>query len=317
MPSPPSFPSDLKRLLAAELPAARLLDAQVIGEGWNATAWRLPDPSGDWTIRVPRLDDALPEMEGQTCLGPRLNALGFPVPEGWRLLRRHDGSVAAGLYRYVDGAPSNARGLRQRRALARQIASFLSKLHALAPAIGRECGAQEVRPWQDHFGPMVDRHASTLSPRSEAWIRGVAAEVEAASADGHPMRLTHADLQPAHLIVDEAGVIQAVLDFEGPCVTDPAMDFSRLLQFWGAGFVRMVLRDYRGEVNDDFLVRARGYNDLELIHTMHTAVTRDSQEWRHWAPWARRQIATRAGGATRVARVGAAIRRSGDQTPAL
>jgi thiamine kinase-like enzyme len=239
-------------------------------------------------------------MEGQTCLGPKLHALGFPVPDGWRLLRYEDGSIAAGAYRYVEGATSQARGLRERRALAGQIATFLTNLHALDPAIGRACGAQEVRPFEDHFGPMVERYASTLQPRSEAWVRSVAARLESASAVGHPMRLTHADLQPVHLVVNADGVIQAVLDFEGPCVTDPAMDFSRLLQFWGRGFVRMVMRDYRGEVDEHLVTRARCYNDLELVHTIHTALTRESEDWRHWAPWARRQIAIRAGAATRA-----------------
>lgn len=244
-------------------------------------------------------------MEGQTCLGPKLHALGFPVPEGWRLLRHEDGSIAAGAYRYVRGETSQAHGLRERRALARQIATFLTDLHALNPAIGRDCGAQEVRPWQDHFGAMVERYASTLAPRSEEWVRGVASRLEAASALGHPMRLTHADLQPAHLVVNANGEIQAVLDFEGPWVTDPAMDFSRLLQFWGEGFVRMV-RDYRRVLDDRVLTRARCYNDLELVHTMHSALTRESDEWRHWALWTRRQIAVRAGAATRAARSGAA-----------
>lgn len=300
MPSPPSLTPALLELIARDLPASRPAEAEVIGQGWNATAWRLPDPAGDWALRVPRLADALPEMEGQTCLGPKLHALGFPVPEGWRLLRDTDGAIAAGAYRYVGGATSTARGLRERRHLARQIAAFLTELHALDPAIGRECGAQEVHPLADHFGPMVDRYASTLAPRSAAWILGVAADLERASADGHPMRLTHADLQPVHLVVDGEGVIQAVLDFEGPCVTDPAMDFSRLLQFWGAGFVRMVLRDYRGDVDAHLIERARCYNDLELVHTIHTALARESDEWRHWAPWARRQIAIRAGAATRA-----------------
>ena len=272
----------------------------MIGDGWNATAWRLPDLSGDWTLRVPRVDDALPEMEGQNCLGPKLNALGFPVPVGWRLLRDDDGSIAAGVYRYVDGQSSRARGLRERRALARQIAAFLTRLHEVDPTIGRGCGAQEVRPLRDHFGPKAERHLPSLPPRSARWLRGVLERLEAASAGGHPMRLTHADLKPAHLIVDEAGTIRAVLDFEGPCITDPAMDFSRLLQFWGAGFVRMVLRDYRGAADPTLVDRARCYNDLELVHTLHTALTRESGEWRHFAPWARRRIAARAAAATRT-----------------
>jgi aminoglycoside phosphotransferase (APT) family kinase protein len=274
----------------------------VIGEGWNAIAWRVPDPSGDWALRVPRIADALPEMAGQTCLGPKLHALGFPVPEGWRLLRDSAGAIAAGVYRYVAGEPSAARGLRERRALAREIGRFLTDLHAVDPDLGRDCGAQEVRPLTDHFGPMVERWAPTLPPKSEAWVRGVLEELKGASVGGHPMRLTHADLQPAHLVVDAGGLIRAVLDFEGPCVTDPAMDFSRLLQFWGPGFARMVLRDYEPDADEQLLVRARCYDHLELVHTIHTALTRDSEEWRHWAPWARERIARRAAAATRAAR---------------
>ncbi len=274
----------------------------VIGEGWNATAWRVPADGADWVLRVPRVPEAVPELEGQTCLGPKLADLGFPVPTGWRLLRDATGRILAGLYRYADGAPADARGLTERRALALQIARFLTDLHAVDPALGLDCGAQEVRPLADHFGPMVERWAPTLRPRSEAWVRGVLEQLEAASAGGHAMRLTHADIQPAHLIVDEQGTIRAVLDFEGPCVTDPAMDFSRLFQFWGAGFARMVLRAYGGAADEHLLTRARCYNDLELVHTLHTALTRESDEWRHWASWARARIARRAAGATRAAR---------------
>jgi aminoglycoside phosphotransferase (APT) family kinase protein len=277
----------------------------VIGDGWNAIAWRLPDRSGDWTLRVPRLEDALPEMEAQNCLGPKLHAPGFPVPEGWRLLRDSDGRIAAGLYRYVDGERSRAKGLREHRELARQIAAFLTALHALDPEIARSCGSQVVEPWVIHFRPMVERHAAGLAPRSRAWIQSIADRLAVASEVGHPMRLTHADLKPEHLIVDAAGMVRAVLDFEGPCVTDPAMDFARVIQFWGEGFTRMVLRDYRGAPDDDLLlVRARCYYHLELIHTLHTALERESDEWRKWAPWARRQIAVRAAAATRRARSG-------------
>jgi len=273
----------------------------VIGDGWNAVAWRLPDSTGDWTLRVPRLDDALPEMEGQTCLGPKLHALGFPVPEGWQLIRGSDGQVAAGAYRHVDGHLSDARGLRERHHLARQLAAFLSDLHALDPEIARECGAQEVRPWGDHFGPMVERWSPTLAPRSQAWLRGVADALDVATAHGHPMRLTHADLKPEHLVVGPDGVIRAVLDFEGPCITDPAMDFARVIRYWGEPFARMVVRYYEGADDPGLLIRARGYDHVEPVHTLHTALTRESDEWRKWAPWARRQIAYRAAGATRAA----------------
>jgi hypothetical protein len=45
-------------------------------------------------------------MERQACLGPRLLALGLPVPDSWRLLHDAEGRTIACAYRFVDAAPA-------------------------------------------------------------------------------------------------------------------------------------------------------------------------------------------------------------------
>lgn len=295
----PGIPDELRTLVASVVPGARFDDAQVIGEGWNATAWRVPSADGDQVLRIPKLDEARGEMERQSCLGPKLHELGLPVPMEWELLRDARGRVVGGLYRYTEGTLSDARGARERRVLALQVARFLSTLHEVDVSIALGCGARELAdPWHEVYEPMIARRASVLPRRSAAWVRLVGERLASSSRELPGAVLVHADLKPEHLVVDEEGALRAVLDFEGPLIGDPALDFARLIQYWGAGFTRVVYGAYRGALDEALAVRARCYFDLEVLRTVDVALERGG-EWLRWASWGQRRIAARAAAATR------------------
>lgn len=282
--------------LRADLPDADPSRARVVGRGWDVIAWRVPAPDSDWLVRVPRLAEARPTIEAQHRLAAALEGTGVPMPREPRLLRGADGEVVAGLYRYVDGEVARVSGRAARGRLATSIAEFLSTLHALDPAIGLRCGATPSILWRDVYQPMIERCAGSLGTATEAWVRAMGARLEQASGTMPPLTLLHADLKPEHVLIDGEQRILAVLDFEGMQVSDPARDFSRLIQNWDPAFASMVLQQYRGSVDEGFLVRAQCYRDFDALEAVDTSIRRG---WSEWLPRARRDLAARAAAATR------------------
>lgn len=285
--------------LRIDLPEASAAHATVVGRGWDVVAWRVPAPDGDWLLRVPRIPEAIPTIEGQHRLAEALRGKGVPLPREPRLLRGPSGEVVAGLYRYVDGREARVRGRAARRQLAAAIAEVVSKLHALGPSVGIACGAVPYVPWDDSFQPMIERCAPLLSPATEAWVREVGARLAEASRTIPPLTLVHADLKPAHVLLDADGDILALLDFESARVSDPAVEFSRLIQNWDEAFASMVLRLYRGPVDEGFMARAQCYCALDPLEGLDISIRRG---WPEWPPIVRRSLAARAGAATRQRR---------------
>lgn len=293
------LPSAVIDALQADLPDVDATHATVAGRGWDVLAWRVPAADGDWLLRVPRLAEAIPTIEGQHRLAEALRGTGVPLPREPRLLRAPDGAILAGLYRYVDGREARVSGRVARQRLAASIAEVVSTLHALGPSVGIACGAVPYVPWDDSFQPMIERCAPLLNPATEAWVREVGARLAEASRTIPPLTLVHADLKPAHVLLDGDGDILALLDFESARVSDPAVEFSRLIQNWDEAFASMVLRQYRGPVDEGFMVRAQCYCDLDPLEGLDISVRRG---WPEWLPSTQRMLAARAGAATRQRR---------------
>lgn len=291
-----SLASEVVDALRAALPSTDPSRASIAGRGWDVIAWRVPSPDGDWLVRVPRVEETRATVEAQHRLAEALAGSGVPLPREHRLLRSADGAVIAGVYRYVDAREAHVRGSAQRQRLAISIAETLSTLHALDPATGVRCGAVPYEPWRDWFGPMIERCAPYLGSASLAWMRAVGARLAEASMSMPPLVIVHADLKPAHVLVDDEQRIVALLDFEGARVSDPALEFSRLMQNWDPAFASMVLREYRGAVDKGFMARAQCYWDFDPLEGLDIALRR---EWPEWLARSRRALSARAGAATR------------------
>jgi aminoglycoside phosphotransferase (APT) family kinase protein len=286
-----AFPPGLLPLLRRDLPDARFNEIHLLGEGWNAVAWRLPAPDGHWVVRVPKLEYARDEIERQTCLAPKLDAAGIPCPRDWRLLRDADGSTAAGLYRYVDGSPAPRSGPRRLRALAPRIADLLNRLHRLPHELALACGGGLSPAWPGLYSGLIAGLSPSLGPKSAAWVRNMGAELAAASQTAPAPVFVHADLAPWHLLLDSEGDLVAVLDFPGPVLTDPAIDFGRLVQHWGIDFAEAVLASYSGDIDANFSKRMMLYARLEPLKTIQAGLTRGQQGW---VDWGRRRVAAAA-----------------------
>lgn len=292
-----TLPAKVGAALRAKHDGAVPARAALLGQGWNASAWRVPAEGGDLVVRVPRLAWAAGEIERQSCLMPRLYARGFPVVAGACVLRDADGAVLAGVHEYAEGEPAHPRGATARDTLARQVAALLSRLHALPPEHYHACDAVERPPWPGRFGDLVARLRGQLPARSRAWVDGVARRLRDAAATAPPPVPLHDDLQPAHLLLDERGTLVAVLDWSGPQIGDPALDFRRLVQFFGAPFAELTLGYYDGRVDAHFAERMHRYAALGPLMTIEAGTDRGLP---YWERYGRRQIAARAAASTRA-----------------
>jgi aminoglycoside phosphotransferase (APT) family kinase protein len=283
---------EVARVLGEQLPGSELENAEVLGEGWNATACRVRAGRTTWVVRVPKLAWAAGEIERQTCLGLRLSHLGFPVPHDWRVYRNANGDVLAGAYRFISGRPAPARGRRSLRALALDIAAFLTRLHEVPPEVAiRDCNALVIDPWEGRYRNLIAAHGSMTGPKTRSWLERVGDRLERASRAGAEHVLVHGDLSPEHLVRDDGGHVVGVLDFSGPQVTDPALDFGRLVQHWGVDFATTVLGSYDRLTDRGFEDRMGAYARLEPLRTIEAGVLR---ELPHWVAWGKRHLAAAA-----------------------
>ena len=289
---------DVRDVVLHELPDVDLARAEVLGEGWNATAWSVFGLSTRWVIRVPKLDWAAGEIERQTHLGRHLSELNMPVPHGWRLFRNPDGAIIAGAYVYVGGEPAPTRGKHQLDILAGEIAKFLTRLHSLPTGVPlRECEALDLDPWPGRYRDLITKYRAMTGPQTQSWLARSGARLERASHDAPPHVLVHGDLAPEHVLCDAAGKITGVLDFSGPQVTDPALDFGRLIQRWGAPFADSTLRRYARPIDAGFHERMAAYAKLEPLRTIEAGVLRELPEWIRWG---QRHLAAAAGAERRA-----------------
>jgi len=262
----------------SELPSLEPTRAEVIGTGFDVVAWRVPDPTGDWTLRVPRHARAIEVVEAQSALMRHLKQHVIPVPREARVLG--DGADRCGLYRFVAGRHALVEDGAAEERLASQLAEILDRLHRLPTD---ELPARLVRPIEDRFGPIIERCLPHLDGARRAWLGAVEARLERLSAEPPPFVLVHADLKPEHVILGEDGTIEALLDFEGIQVSDPAIDFSRIIQHWGRPLAERVLGGYAGAVDARFLERAQLYCDLDGVELLHTVIEDGAEEWRETA----------------------------------
>ena len=276
---PPSeLPRHLVSLMQSEFPTSRPQDAVVIGVGFDVVAWRVPDPTGDWALRVPRHAPAIEVIEAQTTLMHHIEEHGLPVPREARMIG--DGASRCSLYRFAEGRHAIPEDRAREDRLAAQLADILNRLHRVPI---EALPARVVRPIEDRFGPIIERCRPHLEGARRRWLDAVETRLGSLIETAPPIVLVHADLKPEHVILGGDGTIEALLDFEGIQVSDPAIDLSRIIQHWGRPLAEVVLESYTGAVDAHFLERAQLYRDLDGVELLDTVIEDGAEEWREVA----------------------------------
>ena len=252
-------------LIGRQFPQLAGAPVEPLATGWDNTVYVV---AGQWVFRFPRRAMALPGIEREIEVLPRIAAhlpLPIPVPEfvgapcdqypwpfwGGRLLR--GGELAE------SGLADDSRG-----DAAAAVGRFLRALHD--PGLVDEAGAGQLPV--DPMGradPGKRAHMSreVLSRLADlgAWKPRTAAERLIRDAellgppDGTPA-LAHGDLHIRHLLVDRDGQACGVIDWGDICLADPAIDLSIA---YGAfdGPARAALLAAYGPVSAESEIRAR------------------------------------------------------------
>jgi aminoglycoside phosphotransferase (APT) family kinase protein len=234
---------DFLRRRAPELSAGGGdLRAEVIVGGKSNLTYIVGTGTRRLVLRRPPLGHVLATAHDMSREYRVLHALAHsavPVPRA--LLHCADPDVIGApfyLMSHVDGAvfrdPRQLGGLTasQRRAVADNLVDVLADLHDVDPAavgladFGRPEGflARQVRRWKTQ----LDASRSRALPGIDDLHAELAADVPATAAAG----IVHGDYRLDNVLIDPAGRVAAVLDWEMAALGDPLADLGLLLVYW-------------------------------------------------------------------------------------
>ena len=234
-------------------------DVRIVAAGWDNTIVLVDE---DWVFRFPRREIALPGIDREIALLPRLApqlSLPIPVPE-------HVGVYGDPPWRFwgarhlpgTELKVSDEIGVEVGRSLGR----FVAELHALpadsslpvdpfgrADAVSRAVRARDV---------LADLRATGLVHDSldDPAVEQVLAAGEAAGPPPAETVLSHGDLYSRHVLVDEQGGTSAVIDWGDLCMAPRSVDVSAAYSAL-AGPAREAFFSEYGPIDDDTELRAR------------------------------------------------------------
>lgn len=257
---------DLNELIRSECPDIKPDTIEPLGVGDFFGAFLV---NGTWVFLVAKHDEARASIRREACLLPRLAAqvdlqIPEPVYHGERFIA----------YRKLPGtALTQARFLKldqdARDRCARQVATFLERIHGHDLDSARECG---VLPFDfvTHYHHVLERARRSLpgalSTADWEWAEGALEDYLEGAAwwrDFTPV-LLHRDVSPAHVLFDPgAERVTGILDFSDLAIGDPAWDLIFLYEDYGIDFLARVLPVYPHSHAD--LERMYRYYEMEGV----------------------------------------------------
>jgi aminoglycoside phosphotransferase (APT) family kinase protein len=248
-----------RRLIREQFPQLAAESLRLLGEGWDNTVWLV---DGEWVFRFPRREMVIRGLQMEIACLPRLAPLlplAIPVPT---LV-----GEASELFRWpFYGAPLlPGRELAEARldddarsALGRPLGEFLRALHSAE--LDAELPVDPVRRADTTFRvPKTQERLAELE-RERIWTAPAAAhEIVASAAELGPVdpsATVHGDLHLRHLLVDDAGVAKAVIDWIDLSRSDPGAD---LVLYWCSlpPEGRSEFRQAYGPIGEDSLLIGR------------------------------------------------------------
>lgn len=252
-----------RSLIGERFPELAGADIELLAAGWDNTVFRV---DGRWAFRFPRREIAVPGVEREIAVLPRLAGnLPLPIPEP-----RWVGAPGNGFpwpwfgAPYLPGRELVEAGTSDddRIGIGGALGAFLHRLHApdLRSRIGPTLPLDPYRRADMPFRVGITRER--LDELAEAGLWQTTAEIDRLLADAAALppssRLVvlHGDLHARHVLVD-AGRASGVIDWGDVCIGDPALDLSIAYGAFG-GAARAALLDAYGRTVDGITeLRAR------------------------------------------------------------
>lgn len=228
-------PDLARELIEARFPDLRPATVELLGEGFDNTAYRV---NGAWVFRFPRRQVAVALIEREMRLLPAIAPrvpLPIPIPE-----REGRGNEAfpwpfAG-YRELRGQTACRASLSagERAAAAAPIARFLAALHAFPAEEATRLGAPGDELDRTNVPLRVERARAALDELMGQGVlegserRGLERALDEAptSVERAPNTLVHGDLYSRHILLDERRGPAGVIDWGDIHVGDRAVDLA-------------------------------------------------------------------------------------------
>lgn len=201
-----------------------------------------------WTLRIPRRDDVVAGMDAEAAIldlvRPHLSAA---VPD-WQIRGEEliaypslPGRLGLSL---ADGEPQWHMDP-ESHTYAAALGRLLAELHGIDIGSARAAGAEVRSPeqarqvWKDQVAAVAAEFdvAPSLLRRWGAWI-------EEDSYWPAASVMTHGEIYPAHVLLDETGGITGVLDWTTARVDDPGRDFASQFALAGQEAFEVTVRAY-------------------------------------------------------------------------
>jgi aminoglycoside phosphotransferase (APT) family kinase protein len=195
---------------------------RLLGSGWDCDAW-LADESVVW--RAPRRAIAIEPLRREAAIMPLL-APRLPLPVPVPRLVESPALPALARHDLIRGSELAARSGEWRVGAA--IGRFLKALHApevtravrsLVPVdpMGRADPARRIAVAHQRLDEVA--HELDVAPLRAIVDQGSGAPLE-------PDVITHGDLHPRHLLVDEQGALAGIIDWGDCCLGSRAVDLA-------------------------------------------------------------------------------------------
>jgi aminoglycoside phosphotransferase (APT) family kinase protein len=285
---PDITPELVSRLVAHEFPEwADLPVSRVELDGWDNTTFRL---GTTMSVRLPSAHIYVAQIDKEHRWLPVLGRdLPLPIPEPLA-----KGGPALGfpfpwsIYRWIDGETATDATVADRTQFARDLAAFLTALHACDAGDGPAAGAHShtrggpVAAWDNHTRDALDRLSGEIdvAGATEVWNEALDSRWD------RPPVWVHGDITGSNLLV-RRGRLSAVIDFGCSAVGDPACDTAIAWTFF-TGESRAQFKSLV-PVDDATWARGRGWalwkavieivRDLSAPGHAQRAATRFG--WRH------------------------------------
>jgi aminoglycoside phosphotransferase (APT) family kinase protein len=224
-------------------------EARRLDGGWTSDTFEVDG----WIVQVARSAYASERLRHQARVVPRLAphlTTAIPIPE---LIAQEPTAIR---YRKLEGTPCDEAPLGR---WPEQLGALLGALHALPPAaIGLDPVGPEIL--RDRQRAACDRLRAAIVPRLAPDERTAADALLDHFLDERHWRftpaITHSDLGPEHVLVDSAGDLAAVIDWEELDAGHPIGDFAWWIHALPEIGERM-LRGYGAAIDDEHRAWAR------------------------------------------------------------
>lgn len=212
----------------------------------------LDEAQQSWILRLPRRPDVLPRANNEHRVLQLLQGkLPADLPD-WQIF---DPSLIA--YPRLPGIPVANIDMEKLcyvwnldmenlpEAFCQSLGQTIATLHAQDTAAAAKAGLNVLQPEQlrGHLQGQMQRVKTAIGVADPVWDRWQAWLQDDSYWPGYTC-LVHGDLQAAHILTDENGKVNGLLDWTEAEVSDPAIDFVALLAAFGEDFLKRVLIAY-------------------------------------------------------------------------